>query len=852
MTRVIVKEGVIAGKGTMGAANTWGVWAIPRLPTIWTSTQRRLDAARPLDKFLCSLAEERQHNPMISALGGDREFHLLSGTTPEMFNPPRTGPLRFPWSAYAAQAPMKRPISLIAVKLKQPPPPKSPKELAKRFTARVDRYNAQSAGDDASLALDATTEDWSLVNAMAAEAGLAPASRSEIAWGSGQFYPPSNTAVLNLETNQSVIVEHDGTYVVLGAVDIGGHEPGGNPGILPLLSHAEWAQASRTGESTSHEVVIVSIRGVATRWTRPQRMLVERSIRRAETIEHRAAVDMNTPESEDTEEARQNLELIRSLDPSALSKPMLERLSMTVVVASDSLDVKEGNAAEQARQTLEKRLNDGMDDAATPFSFRVLAGSQDAYMRNCHLGTVTPPGTHRTNSWWLSTAGAGESTAEVPDMEKIHSGTALPLGRTLLERIPVVVDFDELVSGDRERQAGLGAIIGDQGSGKTMTGLSLCVAAAAAGRRVLMVNPKAEDDMALPAAVVNARIVRLSDAQGGLDPWLTTMATASRLEQYGYDSEAEELRKSAPQHLQMVLYNALELSSSEQNALTAEMKNALARGAGTTGEFIDMISDERKDLQQQLRDYAAGAGELVVAPAGQETVLDVAEKGMTVLQFSADMTLPDSGERKDWSPSEVSAVSVFSAILSVGKMLVAGVGEENVGLLYVSEASKLTQRGQGQQMLGALSRTGRSQRAVVLLDTQQTSDIAQLVEQGVLSFCLAMQMSSDKMREETAELFYESVGGTDDAGTIASTLSERGVRGGHRRGVLWMGEGGIVPIEVPLPPGWIQFFGTNAEEKRDRAALKLKVLSIYPNKTTEERERIWVEYVREELGVINV
>ena len=351
-----------------------------------------------------------------------------------------------------------------------------------------------------------------------------------------------------------------------------------------------------------------------------------------------------------------------------------------------------------------------------------------------------------------------------------------------------------------------------------------------------MVNPKASDDMTLWAETFGGVVETVSKARGVLDPWLVTMQVADRMRTAKVsEQEITNMVAAAADRSATVLSAGVSMTADERNALSAAMNRALQQNARCLGDVIRLMADEEGnvDLARRLKDFSESNGQLVIADSSDTEALRPNDTQLTVLQFGTDLDMPPAGApRETWNDNQIRSFATLTAITQIGRLLVAGVGDERVGIVIISEAHVLTGSEQGTAILDSLTRTGRSSRTITILDTQRPEDIAHLRDKSALGAVVALPIADPGLRAAAARV----ITGADSSPAVEDTLTGKS---SPRRGILWTTEG-FRPVAIPAPPGYFRFFGTNVEEKQETH----RILSQLPEGVRA------VDFVREQLGVV--
>lgn len=806
--RIVSRDGWAIG-ATGFDLEPWGVWRVPQSSTIWATDAERDTAGEPLFGFLAEIGAGLKTGGVTS---DSRFVNLLAGRISREVEVPMTGPSAFSWSPLAGGT-MTEPISLIGVKLRKP---------RKGLVTTITRFGYGLTGRQFSDAAvmsrcEPYAADWQKLNAIANRNGVFPASREDVLWGAGQFYPPYGQSLLQLQTPTGVI-STAGNYTVLGAESLPGHEQTHEAGLLPVLTYAT------AGDTT----VVVSVRGVLGRVGKVaagqqamKTFQVERALREGD--------QRGTQRDPVLEDQLAETDRLESTVAGFQMHPRLTDVSVLVV-----RKVGQSLSSEETIRDTERALADATGDT---MEWRVPTGKTSQMILTTAMGSAhhkDRPGKQIVNLEWVSHNGAGERatyqvhTSEMPRL--------VPIAYGMLSGAPEALDLDSFVSGGAAVQSGVMAFIGDQGSGKTALTKFVAAAAVGAGHNVLMVNPKSSDDMTLWAEVFGGVVETVSKARGVLDPWLVTMQVADRMRAAKVsEREIDNMVAAASDRSATVLSAGVSMTSDERNALSAAMNRALTQKARCLGDVIRFMAEEggNADLARRLRDFSESNGQLVIANSGDTQALRPNSAQLTVLQFGTDLDMPPAGaKRETWNDNQIRSFATLTAITQIGRLLVAGVGGERVGVVIISEAHVLTGSEQGAAILDSLTRTGRSSRTITILDTQRPADIAHLRKKSALSAVIALPIAESALRQEAVRVITE----TESNPAVEDTLTGKTT---PRRGILWTPEG-FRPVVIPAPPGYFRYFGTNIEEKTETH----RILSGLPADISQ------VDFVREQLGVV--
>jgi hypothetical protein len=304
------------------------------------------------------------------------------------------------------------------------------------------------------------------------------------------------------------------------------------------------------------------------------------------------------------------------------------------------------------------------------------------------------------------------------------------LGLVLPDLVPCLLDTE---AASRLSKPPAFVVVGEPGGGKTFTLQSIAHQAVLDGRRVVMINPKTDDDLSpmvelLRAEGGDAEVVFMSDLQqgsGAFDPWR-------------FAKTPEAAAELAAQHIT----NVLPLDQERYVALKSGLVRGARAGARCTGEALASVADER--LVAMVRDLAEGTP-LFRLGIGWSPVSSgaVAGGGLTLVQFDQPLDLPDPATpRADLHPSERAAVAALRLVFRAATEMLLRPSATGAtgGVLIVDEAWTFMASRDGLAALHRIGREGRSQRVLPILATQRLADVTTAELLSYVSRVLVLQM----------------------------------------------------------------------------------------------------------------
>lgn len=319
------------------------------------------------------------------------------------------------------------------------------------------------------------------------------------------------------------------------------------------------------------------------------------------------------------------------------------------------------------------------------------------------------------------------------------------MGMVLPDLVPCLLDTE---AASRLSKPPAFVVVGEPGGGKTFALQSLAYQSVLDGKRVVMINPKTDDDLSPTVKLLRsegfpAEIVFMSDLQSGsgaFDPWR-------------YAKTPEAAAEMAAQHIT----NVLSLDQERYVALKSGMVRGAHAGARCVMEALTLgVNDTAMiDLIRDMADgtplFRLGVG---YQPIGEEAT---AEHGLTLIQFDQPLDLPDPATgRADYLPSERAAIAALRLIFRASTETLLRSrrrpdgGEQRGGVLIVDEAWTFMASREGLAALHKIGREGRSQQVLPVLATQRLADVTTAELLSYVSRVLVLKMGDPE--EATAAL----------------------------------------------------------------------------------------------------
>jgi hypothetical protein len=349
------------------------------------------------------------------------------------------------------------------------------------------------------------------------------------------------------------------------------------------------------------------------------------------------------------------------------------------------------------------------------------------------------------------------------------------LGMVLPDLVPSLLDTE---AASRLSKPPAFVVVGEPGGGKTFALQSLAHQSVLDGKRVVMINPKTDDDLSPLVRLLreeggDAEIVYMSDLQSGsgaFDPWR-------------YAKTAEAAAEMAAQHIT----NVLRLDQERYVALQSGLVRGARAGARCVLDALRRGLDDR-GLVAMIKDLADGTP-LFRLGIGYEPVDEsaAARSGLTLVQFDQPLDLPDpSTPRSEYHPSERAAIAALRLVFRAAtEMLLRpsgsapGAGEQRGGVLIVDEAWTFMSSREGLAALHKIGREGRSQRVLPVLATQRLADVTTAELLSYVSRVLVLQMRDPDEARAALELCgleptEARLAWLADAGVVESTPTSPG------------------------------------------------------------------------------
>lgn len=392
------------------------------------------------------------------------------------------------------------------------------------------------------------------------------------------------------------------------------------------------------------------------------------------------------------------------------------------------------------------------------------------------------------------------------------------LGMVLPDLVPTLLDTE---AASRLSKPPAFVVVGEPGGGKTFALQSLAYQAVLDDKRVIMINPKTDDDLTpmvemLRGEGFGADIVYMSDLQqgsGAFDPWR-------------YAKTPEAAAEMAAQHIT----NVLRLDQDRYVAL----KSGLVRGANAGARCVmDALELGVNDAEMiDLISRMAEGTPLFRLGIGAEPTEDrvSAGPGLTLIQFDQPLDLPDPATaRADYLPSERTAIAALRLIFRAATetllrpRILPGGGEQRGGVLIIDEAWTFMASREGLAGLHKIGREGRSQQVLPILATQRIADVTTAELVSYISRVLVLQMKDPE--EAAAALTMCGLQATPErmawlarAGVVERTTTNPGrppvgimsdIHGRHAGVVLG-----------PTPERHRAAYSTSSTDRRRRAAAR--------------------------------
>ncbi|MDQ6782787.1 MAG: ATP-binding protein [Actinomycetota bacterium] len=309
------------------------------------------------------------------------------------------------------------------------------------------------------------------------------------------------------------------------------------------------------------------------------------------------------------------------------------------------------------------------------------------------------------------------------------------LGMVLPDLVPTLLDTE--AASRLSRPPGF-VVVGEPGGGKTFVLQSIAYQSVLDGKRVIMINPKTDDDLSPTIDLLRsdgfaAELVSMSDLQAGsgaFDPWR-------------YAKTPEAAAEMAAQHIT----NVLTLDQERYVALKSGLVRGAHAGAGCVMEALEAGVNDATMIDL-ITDMAAGTP-LFRLGIGNEAVSRPASAspGLTLIQFDQPLDLPDPATpRSEYLPSERAAIAALRLIFRASTETLlrprgsTGDAGGSGGVLIVDEAWTFMASREGLAALQKIGREGRSQQVLPILATQRLADVTTAELVSYLSRVLVLGM----------------------------------------------------------------------------------------------------------------
>lgn len=427
----------------------------------------------------------------------------------------------------------------------------------------------------------------------------------------------------------------------------------------------------------------------------------------------------------------------------------------------------------------------------------------------------------------------------------LHDLPAQAVATSGLPSLSVVGDIDGALVGltERDRQPAwisptaastadgtpLALVAGQSGSGKTMLMLYLADQFARLGRPVIVIDPKQDSNHDAAVLASGGQVLSLDSvvqADGAFDP----MRFAARKE-IGVELASSMLMSINPWGTMRADY---------ETPLITALSYGAENGAECTGQALQIALDAGVAPPEMVRRVMdlAGASPMFRACVGVEpgtAALRVAE-GITLIKVGqSHLDLPEPGAIGDASQQQRVALGLVRMMIFGSAMALTG----RSGVLMVDEAWVFLGSG-GRREVERLGRLARSQQVLPMLFTQRVTDATDAGLTGYISRGLILPISDPVEAAAACELFrleptpermsritaLATVGGTTAGEDGAPNWSSmRALRDPATRKVLRGSvaiyadlSGRALPVEIVIPPRFLELASTNPEDIRRRLA----------------------------------
>lgn len=784
------EEGIYVGEN----GEVWMYWEFPCWPLEWEDAQRREELGAKLQSFLLDL-ENVSRSKIAKTLASRkfakstyREVHFLTLTWDDLANPPaNTPPLAAEFhDAMTDGFVFPNRTMVIGVRLRS-----DAAKQAEKFMDQVFDFFTQALDEDF-FDVDTYERDINLVQGRMRAYGLRPPSAKIRRQLEGWFNHGRTPDVTITAKKDHLII--DDTDVIEAAAVMSFDTP-----ALKAPDHQWIADALAYPDGPR----VVSVRATLEPATISRKRSRQAQRRLINTLEQQAA-------SDDTVGPGVEYSVVRQLAKDAedffamANEPLLTDCSIImarrVSAGNDTYMDFLANAYGIRMKPLDWRQLPALDETLPTSSKRL-----NPFLQDLSVGMLAYAGMHAFDA-------IGDSEGAL-------------LGFSQQDMVPVYFD----VRGASKANLPPATLIAaDPGSGKTMLSQVMAYQAAAAGERVIFINPKQADDLSglvelLQEAGIPAQIVNLADLErqkldGPLDPF-----------RYSKPHIAGDI---ASEYLLSILGDTLD--GQDRIDLRSGIKDGVVSGARCVGEAMRYIKN--RNVQRTLERLIRGSSKVALAVAynGDQVAREGGGEGLTLIEFGRKLDLPAANVApSDYSDDNRIDLTLMRHVFRISFEILAAEdsnGDPVGGALFVDEAWAIMSSPSGRQILQGAGREGRSQGIAVVLASQRIADVVEHDYEGYLSRVFVMQLKTK--REAQAALTLCGLEPTEDRvdflRTAGPQISEEGtlIRPPiaihrdlkDRHSAMYLG---------PYPEMFRLAFSTNPEDRAHRRRMKAAANETY-------------------------